>query len=171
MRIKKIMNAVSKAITFITIVIILAAGCVVLPNLVGIKPYIVLSGSMEPVIHTGAVAYVNTHINAFHPGDIVTYQMGEDLVTHRIIRMEDGQYVTKGDANETEDLTLVSAEQMVGRYLFQIPYLGYLAADLSPGILIMIAAWIFLLNGISLALTYVVEKTVEEKDDTHSTIP
>lgn len=171
MKAKKITNIISKTITAITAVIILAAGCVVIPGLVGIKPYIVLSGSMEPVIHTGAVAYMNTHATVYEPGDIVMFRMGEGLVTHRIVRMEDGQYVTKGDANETEDMTLVSGEQMVGSYLFQIPYMGYVAAELTPRYLIIIAVWIFLLNGMSMLLTYVVEKSEEEKDDANPTIP
>lgn len=171
MKAKKITNIISKTITAITVVIILTAGCVVIPGLVGIKPYIVLSGSMEPVIHTGAVAYVNTHATVYEPGDIVMFRMGEGLVTHRIVRMEDGQYVTKGDANETVDMVLVSEEQLVGSYLFQIPYLGYLAAELSPSRLIAIAAWIFLLNGMSLLLTYVVEKAEEDKNGEHPTVP
>lgn len=171
MKIKKITNVVSKMVTSITVMVVLLTGCVVLPGLIGIKPFIVLSGSMEPVVHTGAIAYVNTHATAYEPGDIVTFRMGDGVVTHRVIRMEDGQYVTKGDANETEDMTLVSGEQMVGSYLFQVPYAGYIAADLTPRHLIAIAAWIILLNGISLLLTYIVEKTEENKENVQPSAP
>lgn len=159
MKIKKITNAISKIVTLATAAVILVAGCVVLPGLAGIKPFIVLSGSMEPAVHTGAVAYVNTRATVYEPEDIVMFRMGDNMVTHRIVRIEDSQYITKGDANETEDMVPVSADQMVGTYMFQIPFLGFLAAKLSPGLLAVIAVWILFLNGMSMLLTWAVDRT------------
>jgi signal peptidase len=66
------------------------------------------------------------------------------LVTHRIIEVttENGieGFVTKGDANNVEDGSLVTKEQIVGKYAFRIPYAGYVKAGLRGwlGILLII---------------------------------
>ena len=60
-------------------------------------------------------------------GDIVTYQVGENRVTHRVIRKERKGYVTKGDANNKEDPTVVTADQIIGKVIFVLPCLGYVA--------------------------------------------
>lgn len=90
------------------------------------KPYVVLSGSMEPLIHTGSLVWINQSDTDVQVGDIVAYSLeNNQAVTHRIVEETNGMYVTKGDANETEDLSLVSQEQIIGKYKFTIPYVGY----------------------------------------------
>lgn len=165
---KKLIHIYSSVVTWLTILMILMASVFCVPRLLGIKPYVVLSGSMEPAIPTGSVAFVNTRDTDVSIGDIVTYKLpsvngGETLVTHRIIREEDGNWITKGDANDVEDLSPVSQEQIVGCYRFLIPMAGYLIAQLNKKILMVIVFWIFLLNGISLALSFLFEEDEENK--------
>lgn len=86
-----------------TWLIILAAAIFLIPRVAGYTPYVVMSGSMEPVIHTGAVAFINTKDTDCQVGDIITYRLrgnnGEEiLVTHRIVEEQDGMYITQGDA-------------------------------------------------------------------------
>lgn len=140
---RRILNGM---VTALTAAVLLLAAIVTVPKAFGITPCVVLSGSMEPVIQTGAVAYINTKDIDCLPGDIGTFKVGETMVTHRVIRIEGDRYVTKGDANDVEDLTAVTKEQMVGTYLFQIPKLGYLLARLDRKMVILIMAWICLLN-------------------------
>ncbi len=102
-----------------------------LPYLSSLRPLIVLSGSMEPAIHTGSLIFIDTKNKEGRPGDIVTLSlsMGKDpnaLVTHRVVREEDGLLVTRGDANVEEDHTRLSRDRLVGTYVFQIPRAGYL---------------------------------------------
>ncbi len=104
-----------------------------LPHLLALRPLIVLSGSMEPAIHTGSLIFIDTKKKDPLPGDIITIRLTmaegrNTLVTHRVIRMEDGLPITKGDANETEDHIIINPAQIVGTYVFQIPYLGYLVS-------------------------------------------
>lgn len=54
---KKTAGLISTAVTAVLFVLIL--GLLVI-QMFGIKPYIVMSGSMEPTIHTGSVCFVNT---------------------------------------------------------------------------------------------------------------
>lgn len=167
-KMKRLIHIYSLVVTWLTNLVILMASVFYVSQLVGIKLYVVLSGSMEPAIPTGSAAFVDTRDADVSIGNIVTYKLpsvngGETLVTHRIIREEDGNWITKGDANDVEDLSPVSQEQIMGSYCFLIPMAGYLIAQLNKKILIVIAFWIFLLNGISLALSFVFEEDEENK--------
>lgn len=96
--------------------------------LFGIRPAIVLSGSMEPTISTGSLCFVDTRKadTVFQPGDIVAFRSGGMLVTHRIKERTPDGYRTKGDANQTADLGMIRQEDIQGETLFWIPHLGYL---------------------------------------------
>ena len=92
----------------------------------GIRPYIVLSGSMEPSILTGSVVFVDTLHKDPRINDVITYQIGLNRVTHRMVRNESGKYITKGDANKAEDPVPVMQEQIKGIVVFHLPFAGYL---------------------------------------------
>ena len=85
----------------------------------------VYSGSMEPEIPTGAVVF--TKEGEFSPkkGDIITFHNGDTVVTHRVVKKEKDIFITKGDANKTEDPVPAEASQIIGRVVFHLPYLGY----------------------------------------------
>lgn len=84
---KSFSKAFGRIVLILTVVIALVASVFAVPKLFGINPYVVLSGSMEPQIHTGAIAFVNTKDTAVKVGDVVTYRLANDeLVTHRIIK-------------------------------------------------------------------------------------
>lgn len=91
-----------------------------LPGAFGIKPAVVLSGSMEPTIHVGDLIFIhNTDVSALQEGDVVCYLSSGKAVTHRVVGVtsgEDGQvrYVTRGDANNTDDQLSVTADQVQG---------------------------------------------------------
>lgn len=130
------MRALSRAINIIstvfTIAVILCAGVFFVPRLFGYTPYVVLSGSMEPVIHTGAVAFVNTRDTEVRTGDIIAYRLDDTIVLHRVIgETPEGGYITMGDANEIADLNPVSQGQVAGTYTIQIPGAGYLLSMLE----------------------------------------
>lgn len=91
-----------------------------LPGVLGIKPAVVLSGSMEPTIVAGDLILVNSCDPAsLQEGDVVCYLSSGKAITHRIVSVtagDDGQvrYVTQGDANNAEDRLAVSADQVQG---------------------------------------------------------
>lgn len=158
------MKLLAKLMSFIsitlTVMVILFAGLFTVPKLFGITPYIVESGSMEPVIHTGAVAFINTKDTEIEVGNIVTYAVGNDtgkLVTHRVVRQDGEQWITKGDANDTEDLTPVENSQVIGTYLFSIPQVGYLLSN-PRKIAVVATIWLVTLNGLSAFLSWYVRK-------------
>lgn len=83
---------------FFTLIGILGVMLLLLPQ-IGISVDSIMSGSMEPVLRTGGIVFTDTKERRPEIGDIVTYQVGETRVTHRVIRKEHKGYVTKGDAN------------------------------------------------------------------------
>ena len=92
--------------------------------------HIVMSDSMKPAINTGDMIFTGPPGGSggdnLQPGAIVTYLHGKELITHRIVSIDDGTLVTKGDANEETDPWSVSTSSINGAYLFKIPYLGYI---------------------------------------------
>ena len=90
-----------------------------------LRGYVILSGSMEPVIPTGSVAVVDSSKRDVRPGNIATFERHGDLVTHRILSKTEEGYQTKGDANTDPDSGTIPVENIRGTYLFCIPYLGY----------------------------------------------
>ncbi|MFC6356464.1 signal peptidase I [Luethyella okanaganae] len=106
--------------------------------LLGMRPLVVESGSMEPGIPTGSLAFSQQVAAAdVEPGQIVTVQRPRDLglLTHRLVSKEalgGGVFALtlKGDANENNDPEPYQAEQ-VGRYVWHAVGLGYIAAILQ----------------------------------------
>lgn len=87
-------------------------------------------------LHGASVSHwvCNSCSKGRHPelkvGDVITFQLtGEAVATHRIVEVVGGSggpiFRTKGDANDTVDGNLISAENIVGKVVFTIPYLGY----------------------------------------------
>lgn len=92
-----------------------------------IKPFIVTTGSMEPAIPTGSLIYTVKE-NAYTKGDIVTYLADKGNIAHRIenfVNLSGMTYLsTKGDANITNDVDLVSERFVYGKTVLIIPFLG-----------------------------------------------
>jgi signal peptidase len=123
-------------------------------NLFGYQLKTVLSGSMEPGIHTGSIISIKETADptGLQEGDVITYQAADDmLITHRIIEVNDAgnQYITKGDANDAADREPVNAQNVIGTYTgFTVPYAGYVMnfANSSEGAaLLLIIPGIFLI--------------------------
>lgn len=100
------------------------------------RALVVLSGSMAPELKVGSLAiiakadnYLTNEIISFSPsGD------SKDIVTHRIVAKEYPEgiekspiFLTAGDANKNFDFKKLKQEQIIGKVIFSIPYLGYIA--------------------------------------------
>ena len=91
---------------------------------------IVGSGSMEPELPTGSLVFILSD-REYTEGDIITYRIeGMELpTTHRVVKVtkeENGAtFMTKGDANRSNDAWLVKQEDVLGSVRFHVPFLGY----------------------------------------------
>lgn len=146
--VKRIWNGVT---TILVAIVVILALLLVGVRLVGMQVFTVLSGSMEPTYHVGALIYVKkVDPMELEAGDVITFMLDEDTVaTHRVVEvvpdMEDPSVIrfrTKGDANDNVDGGLVHYKNVLGTPVFTIPMLGYLASYIQnpPGTYVAISA-------------------------------
>lgn len=109
-------------------ILILIYISVCIPIIYGYKPLVVLSGSMEPTYKVGSIIYYKEVLESdLEVGDAITFSLGnETFITHRIVKVNDGLYQTKGDANNTPDVMRISFRNIHGKVTnTSIPCLGY----------------------------------------------
>lgn len=83
---------------------------------------VVVSDSMEPVLSVNDLIVINKKDN-YQVGDIIVYRFNNELIVHRIVKINQEQIVTKGDANKYED-NAISLDKVYGKLGFSIPYVG-----------------------------------------------
>lgn len=140
--------------TILLVVLLALAAVLIVPKLMGYKEMAVLSGSMEPNIHVGAIVYVKEEpFESIKVGDVITYQLsGGTYVTHRVAEVNETEkaVITKGDANDDVDNSPVSATQIIGKAHFDIPLIGYISiyakTPLGIGVICGVLIVIILLN-------------------------
>ncbi len=138
--IKGILNSI---LSFVISAVILIALIVVILFFMRIKPYVVTTGSMEPAIPVSSVCFVNEKIppSDILPGEVISFRRGEDvLVTHRVVSVNEDSFITKGDANNTEDAP-VAFSDYAGKTVAVIPKAGLLLVFLHsrPGLITALA--------------------------------
>lgn len=134
-----------------------------------IRSFIVLTGSMQPTIPIGSVAFVHQQ-SRYQLGDVVTYKKGNVTVTHRVIQIvEDASgvvYRTQGDANNTPDGELVKQANVIGKGIFQIQYIGKILLYIKtlPGFIAFIITPSLMLIAVELwNIKKEIEKQTREK--------
>ena len=165
----KVLNAICSTLSGIIIAALAAiAIALILPKLLGMGEYVVLSGSMEPTIHVGAIVYDKAmDASTLREGDVVTYRLSADaLVTHRVtvIDREEKTVITKGDANDTPDANPIPFDNIVGVVKFNIPYLGFIAKYMKTGLGIGVICGILVILIILNALPDLFKEDDEEKE-------
>ena len=144
--------------TGIVIVLLLAAVLIFFAPRFGWQVDTVLSGSMEPAIPTGSILVSRTVASdSINVGDIITFSgSGRDrFITHRVTAIDRTNgivFTTKGDANNAEDPYPVPAENVVGKVLVHIPFLGFIFSFVKTplGILLMLVIPGLLIIGLEL---------------------
>ncbi len=141
-----------------------------LPDIFGMKPVIVLSGSMSPVFEAKSLIFVKeTDASELKTGDIICYLTGESAVTHRIVQVVEDEggisFITKGDANNDTDRLAVSPEQVEGVYVTKIDGLGGFAMFMqsTTGMILFIALPIVLYLAVDILVQHVEGKKEKER--------
>lgn len=128
-------------------------------NIFGYTFFEVATGSMANTINIGDIVVVKVN-EAFKENDIIVYKEENSFITHRVIKIDGQDLITRGDANNSEDKPIKS-DQILGKVIYIIPKIGIWRRVLaSPEILGMIIISIILL-GVVLMLT---SKTEKEKE-------
>lgn len=125
--------------------------------ILGYKPLVVLSGSMEPTLMTDSIVLVRSiPCDEVCEGDVVSISRGDGFVTHRVVGRVDGGLVTKGDANPAVDPGLVAADDhvavVVGVYNGVAPWVhairtgdGFFSLIVAPSLslaAVVVALWL-----------------------------
>lgn len=116
------------------------------PSVLGIKTYVIVSGSMEPNLNIGDIVIVKSIKNReenIKVGDIISFRKGQSVITHRITNIEKDEngilrIATKGDNNNTEDDGRILINNIEGKVVQKIPKIGYVTILLQDKIIIII---------------------------------
>lgn len=145
------------------------AGCVVvtlLPMLLGWRPYVVQTGSMQPRIDVGDVVLAAPVDDAAQLlGRVTVFTDPVDprrVISHRVVTIrDDGMLVTKGDANRGVDSAPVAFEDVRGLGRLLVQFVGL------PLIWLHTQQWVYLgLLVLSLLLSaWIAGRDRDEEDD------
>lgn len=120
--IKAVINALMTMILIFGIIFVLL-------YVIGIEPFVVESGSMQPTIQTGSLSFINKNVDyeKIKENDVIAFraQTG-NLVTHRVIKITDVGFETKGDSNDVSDGVSTTKDNYIGKNIFSIPKAGFL---------------------------------------------
>lgn len=129
---------ICRAARYLLLLLMFLAGMLsALPNLLGYRAYIIISGSMEPTVPVGSVVYAKSvEPEKIQAGDIIVFYGGRDgdaVTTHRVAenRTKNREFITRGDANADNDMLPRPYESLIGRVEFTVPFLGRLLIELS----------------------------------------
>lgn len=122
-----------------------------LPKIFGFAQIIVISGSMQPAIDVGDMLVIREQ-SGYAVHDIVTYHTSQSFITHRVVEVNDGELLTRGDANNVID-DPIALSAVEGKVVLQIHGAGNLLLFLKTpfGILMMLLV-LFLLIEIPFAV-------------------
>ena len=118
----------------LVLVLLFVVAALVLPSAFSTSLAIVRSSSMGSAMPAGSLAVVSSVDPAtVVVGDIIAFTPPWDTdvtVSHRVVDMQDGGFVTKGDAVEDADPYLIYPEYVTGRVSWHVPYIGYVLSDI-----------------------------------------
>ena len=129
---KKVLNVLKYVLfSFLLLVLILGVYVVVAklvfkqkqPKVFGISTAVVLSGSMEPEFSVNDCLVFKKQ-KEYKVGDIIIFNDNGYLTTHRIVEIKEGKFITKGDANLSNDANPVKSEDVHGKMIIKINGFG-----------------------------------------------
>ena len=145
-----------------------------LPLAFGMRPLVVLSGSMEPGLHVGDVTVVERiGPRAARVGDVVTFKAPGSgrVTTHRVraVRAAPGgriAFVTKGDANNAVERWTLPGDGLLSRGVFRIPLVGHalLYVHTPLGWALLVGLPVLLLGAGELRRIWRVPPSLEDRD-------
>ncbi len=133
------------------------------------RTYVVATGSMEPTIKAGSIIVTNTmKLDDLKPGEIITFKNPENpeqVITHRIASVVTKNPLvvkTKGDNNQQADGWEISGEDILGKHIISLPYLGRVANFIRQpagfGLVVVLPALIIIVKQI-----FNIKKGIEEE--------
>ncbi len=107
------------------------------PNVFGYSTAVVVSGSMQPEINVDDLVIIKKQ-KTYQKNDIIAFNAGNSFVTHRIIDETPKGFITKGDANNTEDKAVVQKKDISGKVVLTVANIGKVVSFLKSPLGMMI---------------------------------
>jgi signal peptidase len=98
----------------------------------GVKPTVIYSGSMNPMLDVGDIVIIgDADVGSLKEGDIIQFRSGNKLIVHRVYEItsvgDERLFITKGDANTNPDPDIIYPSQIQGKAISTIPKLGWIS--------------------------------------------
>lgn len=102
----------------------------------GIKTFVVTSGSMRSIYPVGSLIYVKkVDFNDIVKGDSITFYLDDLVATHQVYEIDENKksFRTQGvdnkddNGNIIKDAALVKYSSVIGKSIFCIYFLGYIS--------------------------------------------
>ena len=172
---KKVMkiigNAILNILALIAIIVLVISGYVIYRLKIQNKPYAtvcgytaleVVTGSMSGSIEIGDIVIVKITKDV-REGDIIVYSNDNNLITHRICKINGETIITKGDANNTED-DPITVNDIIGKVQYTLRNIGIWKDVLSSPLVLTCITITIILFGIAIIYNPKdKEKNMEEK--------
>ena len=145
---KKVIEIIAIILIYnIILIAISSANQINVINIFGYKSYIIKTNSMEPTIKINDVVITKkVEKQDLKIGDVITFLKKGEVITHRITQIEDNsKYTTKGDNNNIEDTFKIDYQDIEGKHILTIPYLGAIVRALDNKIVFLIITLIILI--------------------------
>lgn len=146
----------------LAIITAIAVAAVAFNLITGTKCYAVTSNSMaEKLVKGDAVFSKPESFDKLKIGDIITVKVGNyGYFTHRIVEVdaEKRTVTTKGDANDAVDPMPTSEENIVGKMIFSVPYLGYLSFLMNGNTVIYVLIALVITAAVLIAANTILQK-------------
>jgi len=140
----------------------------------GYSTFEVQTGSMTPAINVSDLIIVKKD-DTPSVRDIITYKKDGEFITHRVVEAYKETYVTKGDANNSND-EAITKDQIVGKVVKIIPHFGIMRKTiLNPIVLVMLLITAYVIgllfkekyskNSIDLFFTKILHRFIKEEKE------
>lgn len=118
-----------KPIAWITLLVIITGMFGFTLGLYPIRPLVIATNSMLPAIRAGDVVILEpADAKPLDIGDVATYKLQGLNIVHRIISIRlvgnKPYYTFKGDNNDSADALEVAPDQILGKVIYVVPYIG-----------------------------------------------
>jgi hypothetical protein len=132
-----------KAVLWTAVGLGLAAALLALALSSGWRLFAIQTPSMGQTAPVGTLVVSHAEA-AYHVGDIISFQRGERVYTHRIVAIAaNGQFTTKGDLNGSADPLSVTPDIVIGAEVLIVPGLGWLIMGLPWLIVATLLVYLF----------------------------
>ena len=132
------------------------------PSMFGYATLTIETGSMSGTIEEGDMILIKD-TGEYKIGDIVTFLQDGDKIptTHRIINYDsDGNFITRGDANNAADTKPVTKDDIIGEVVEVFPKVGHFSNWVKS------EGWIYIVAILGiLAIGFWISKPDDDEDD------